>query len=236
MRLLCFSYAGGLASAFFPWTRASFPQIRPVEYPGRGSRWNEPLCRTMPSLIDNLIDDIHAELSTPYALLGHSFGGLVVFHLAHRLKDLGLALPAKLIISAARPPHIRYEERIHDAPPEVVLSKVAEWGGIPQAVLESQELLDLLLPVVRADFTIVENTDHAAAAPLPVPMTVLCGRDDPKVKQTHALAWQQYTTKSFRCRIFPGSHFFLFSPEFSLDIVAEECAPPQAVSLKGMPS
>src|SRR5262245_29976727 len=107
MRLYCFPFAGGTAAVFHGW-RVNPPAgvaVHAVEYPGHGARWGEPADETVEDLAGRLADELHP----PYALLGHSFGALVAFQVARRLRDLGAPAPARLVVSAARAPHLARE-------------------------------------------------------------------------------------------------------------------------------
>src|SRR5262245_15655004 len=108
MRLFCFPFAGGTASSFFDWRQrcADGVEVHPVEYPGRGRRWSETPAETTEVLADTLAGELRTRAEGPYAVLGHSFGALVAFEVASRLRRAGGPAPVRLFVSGARAPHL----------------------------------------------------------------------------------------------------------------------------------
>ena len=69
--------------------------------------------------------------------------------------------------------------------------------------------MERVLPVVRADFVLVERYRAAPQAQLGIPLTVLRGTEDPGVSLENAERWQLRTTAAFRLKDIVGGHFFL---------------------------
>lgn len=220
MRLYCLACAGGTAASFSVWRgRANALDVHAVEYPGRGSRWGEQGPGSLKALAHAVEAEVRSTGDGAYALLGHSLGGLVAFEVARLLFRAGFALPARLCVVAAAAPHIPRRELIHDLPDGEFLKKIVEYGGVPPEVLEHDELLSLVLPIVRSDFGLIEHYAHDVDEPLPIPISVFGGLDDDVVPAADLLAWSAHTTKSFRCRFYPGGHFFLHNPR--LPVIAD---------------
>ncbi|HYH80139.1 MAG TPA: thioesterase domain-containing protein [Longimicrobium sp.] len=216
-RVVCFAYAGGGASAFAPWRAVPGLVVRPMEYPGRESRWGEPAAPALGALVDALADELPDLDAAPWAFWGHSMGALVAFELARRLQARGAALPCHLFVSGARAPHLPPRDPIHHLPAGSFLARLAEYGGIPAAVLENRELLSLLLPVVRHDFGLLERHEFGDSPPLAVPVSAFGGLQDEHVPIGDLLAWSRHTSSSFRPRFLAGGHFFPFA---SIDAMA----------------
>jgi medium-chain acyl-[acyl-carrier-protein] hydrolase len=83
------------------------------------------------------------------------------------------------------------------------------YDGIPQAVLDNPELLELMLPCLRADFTAFETYDYRGEAPLDVPISAFGGDQDGYVRTHEVAGWREQTTGRFRMRVIPGNHFFM---------------------------
>lgn len=171
----------------------------------------ETPCSSVDALIDDLVQGVLPALDGPYALFGHSLGGLLAFELARRLEHAHGRTPQQLFVSGHEAPDLPSEpDRDHLLPDDVFRVRLRELSGTPQEVLDNDDLMELLIPVLRADFA-ASNT-YRLGTPwlrLSCPLTVFGGLDDPEAPPHTLRAWQQRTTGSFRLRLLPGHHFFL---------------------------
>ena len=213
MRLFLFPFAGGGPAAFGKWP-AAFPgtiETWITHYPGRGSRHNDPPIKKLAVLVENIFQAIQPHLDKPFAFFGHSLGGLVAFELARLLRNQNLPQPETLFISACSAPHLPDPHPpIHALPYAEFLKAVEDFNGIPSEVLNFPELLEILLPVLRADFELVENYRYSPNQPsLDIPVIVLGGIDDPRVSKEQLEGWSAQTNSGFKAIYFPGDHFFI---------------------------
>jgi len=216
LRLFCFPYAGAGPNVFSRWARLLPPAVEVcgVALPGRAYRLDERPRDRLGSLADELVSEFLELPAGAFAFFGHSFGGLLCFEVARRLHRLEAPLPAELFVSACPPPHLSPVEReLHRLPDRAFKERLRELGGTPVPVLECPELMDLLLPVLRADLTAFETHCHEPGPPLPVSMTVLGGASDPLVEEATLDGWRRHTCERFAVHVFPGDHFFLHSDE-----------------------
>jgi medium-chain acyl-[acyl-carrier-protein] hydrolase len=79
--------------------------------------------------------------------------------------------------------------------------------------VQNAELLQLLLPTLRADLAVCETYTYAPRAPLACPISVFGGLDDTQVRSDELAAWRDHTCGAFRQQMFPGDHFFLHSAQ-----------------------
>jgi medium-chain acyl-[acyl-carrier-protein] hydrolase len=148
----------------------------------------------------------------PFAFFGHSMGALVAFELARELVRRGGPVPLHLFASGRRAPRVpEREEPIHDLPEPRFTARLRELNGTPEEVLAHPELMDLLVPLLRADFTLHETYVYAPGEPLAIGVTALGGMADPEVSRADLEPWRDETRGLFRLRMFPGDHFFLLS-------------------------
>jgi medium-chain acyl-[acyl-carrier-protein] hydrolase len=215
LRLFCFPYAGAGTSAFRQWS-ADLPidiELCCVELPGRETRYREAPFTRVADLIEAASPFLRPHMSAPFALFGHSMGALLCFELARELRRLGGPAPLHLFVSGALAPHLPDPEPpLHDLPDREFLDEVGRrYDGIPPAVLEHPDLVQLLLPVLRADVTILETYVYRDEPPLDCPMTALGGLDDRHVKREDLAAWSEHTSGPFAMELFPGNHFFIQS-------------------------
>jgi medium-chain acyl-[acyl-carrier-protein] hydrolase len=219
VRLFCFPYAGGSASLFRRWslTLPAHVEVCPVQLPGRESRFREkPFTRCMP-LVEALAEALRPELDKPFAFFGHSMGALLAFELARLLRQLHGLSPVHLFVSGRRAPQTGPDdEQLHSLPDAALLEALGRLKGTPPQILENAELMELLLPMLRADFAVCETYRYTPQPPLSCPITVFGGLHDPKASREHLDAWSGQTSAAFRMRMFAGDHFFLHSVEASL--------------------
>lgn len=214
LRLFCFPYAGGSTTAFLPWLPelSDCVELQLVEYAGHGTRLAEPPFSRLAPLLDDVADAVFPLLDRPFAFFGHSMGGFVSWELAHRLRDEGRPLPTQLFLSAAGAPHTPDpdpDRPIHKLSDARLLRKLEEYNGVASSVLAHRELMQLMLPIVRADFTACETHPFRLGPPLDCPIAAFGGTSDPYVTPDRVEAWHCYTRDRFSFRVLAGDHFFL---------------------------
>ena len=97
---------------------------------------------------------------------------------------------------------------------------IRRYMGIPMQVLREPDLMELLLPMLRADVEMVETYACASEAALDCPITVLGGREDTEARFEELIAWRQHTNQRLQTEILPGNHFFIQSAKKEIvDIV-----------------
>lgn len=210
--LFCFPYAGSGGAGYRRWARGLPPGLAvcPVEYPGRGARWREPLRMG----VDEVAREVGAAIARlptrTFSLYGHSLGALIAFEVARYLRRHGGPSPRHLLVSASGAPHVpNPNPLIHHLSDAELVAALVRYNGIPTLVLENRELLHHLLPVVRADLTAFETYRYVDEAPLDCPIFSYGGRVDPWVHPDRVEGWARQTTRRFRVRMFPGDHFFV---------------------------
>ena len=214
LRLFCFPYAGGSATIYDGWA-AALPadiEVLAVQYPGRGNRFREPLIGSCRDLVAALLPQIRPLLGKPFAFFGHSNGGLVSYELARALQQVGISQQVHHFISAHRAIHLPRSGRImHGLPDAEFVRELASLGGTPQELLASQELLELFLPVLRADFALSETYVFPGGAPLRTNMSVLYGSEDLDVPEHDVLKWAELIDGRIDAQRFEAGHFFVNS-------------------------
>lgn len=211
LRLFTFSYAGGGASVFRQWNRLLAPRIDTysVQLPGRETRFTEPRLTDFSTAVNAIVEALRPSLTRPFAIFGHSMGAMLAFETVRQLRRLNGPMPQHLFVSGCSAPQIREPNTYSQLPDDEFLQKVRKYGGIPDEILHHTELLQLVLPVLRADFQLFESYEFIDEAALDCPITVFGGLDDADAPHDHLTPWRIHTTKAFRLRMFEGGHFYL---------------------------
>ena len=210
-RLFFFPYAGGGPTVFTKWCADLPSHIEGivVHYPGRGSRFNEPAIKDMPRMAADLVQNIQPLLDQPFVFFGHSMGGLIAFELARKLRAQQLPMPNHLFVSACGAPHLPDPNlKIHHLPDDEFINELDKLNGIP-AGLKNPEAMKLLLPIVRADFQLVETYEYHPDEPLNFPISAFGALDDPRVNRERIEAWSIHAKAKFESHFFSGNHFFI---------------------------
>jgi medium-chain acyl-[acyl-carrier-protein] hydrolase len=212
LRLFCFTYAGGGASIYRPWTRELPPEVElcVIQLPGRESRLLEEPYTEMSALVEQLSAALDRYLDIPFAFFGHSMGALVAFELAREIRRRrGLSLVHLFVSGHVAPSIQRRRAPVHQLPASEFVEAIRRLNGTPEQVLENAELMELVLPALRADLALCETYTYVDEAPLGCPISAFGGLADAEVGYDDLRAWQSQTTGQFRLRLFPGDHFYL---------------------------
>jgi medium-chain acyl-[acyl-carrier-protein] hydrolase len=214
LRLFCFPYAGGGASIFRTWSDRlpSEIEVCPVQLPGRQSRMREPPFTQLSLLVERLSTALRPYLNVPFAFFGHSMGALISFELARQLRRQYQLCPLHLLVSSFRAPHIpdRFPP-IHTLPEPAFIQALRRLNGIPLEILQNTEMMQLILPTLRADSALCEAYTYSPEYPLDCAISAFGGFQDYRVSYDELADWRGQTRSFFWLRMFPGGHFFLNS-------------------------
>ncbi|NES82453.1 MAG: thioesterase [Moorea sp. SIO2B7] len=225
LRLFCFPPSGAGAFLFRSWCNHLPPQIEvwAVRLPGRENRLREPFFTEIASLVKTLAPILLPYLQDcPFAFFGHSVGALISFELARQLRLYKCRSPLYLFLSARRAAHIPTDYLLHKQSDVVLIEKLRKYGGTPEIVLQSTEMMNLFLPIFRADLTLNETYIYSPESPLDCPMTVFGATEDTVATREQLEQWVEHTCNTFDLQMFPGSHmFFKDRPELLLKTISD---------------
>lgn len=210
VNLICFGSAGSGGSQFLPWNRLAPPGLRVlgVQLPGREFRHREPLCMELEPLVRSLADAV-AQTAAPFALFGHSFGALLAFETARRLRAQGRRQPLHLFVAGRAAPQLPLAyPRVDDLPEAEFIEIVRRFGGTDPQILGDSEPLKAFLPAIRADLRINADYRYRPAPPLELPVTALRGSHDPVCSRAELSPWRETTRAQASTLEWDGAHFF----------------------------
>ncbi|NEB40850.1 alpha/beta fold hydrolase [Streptomyces sp. SID14515] len=211
-RLLVLPHAGGSASFYHSWGTSfdSATEVLVVRYPGRHDRLADPCAETMEELADQvtaallpLLDDV------PTVLFGHSMGGSLAHEVALHLNDGHGVRPAALHVSSRKPPHRVTPRSLYTQGDEALIEEVRRLGGTDEALLTDPDLREIVLPAIRADFTIVGTYGPRAARPVDCPLYAYVGDEDADTSVADMSCWSDVASGEFHLDVLPGGHFYL---------------------------
>lgn len=218
LNLICFPYAGGGAQLFNNWQRAlgaaTDIQVYAVQYPGRGSRVREQPFTDCSAMVRAFLPHLLPVLNKPFALFGHSMGAIIAFHVTRVLQQQHGLKPERLIVSGRHAPHVSVDEpKTYNLPDKEFMEELRRLNGTPAEVLAHPELMQLMLGIIRADFTLTQTYTYEPGPPLACPLSVFGGLGDFDVTREHLEAWCELSSGACMVRMFEGDHFFIQSEE-----------------------
>ena len=234
--LYCFAHAGSSTTIFRGW-QPLLPAnvlLRPVELPGRGGRASESLVSDYTQLVDQLAEEVAADLalhrkrlpSPPaYAAYGHCAGAAFGFGVCSRVTELLSQAPERCFFSAGQPPHIPKPARstMSDA---LLTAELRSLSGMAPGVVDNPELLSHYLPILRADFAAHEQSERDGHRRLDCPLTLFAARNDGLPAEA-VWAWQGYTAHPVHQVVLRGGHFsVLRSPGEMLARIRDDLTAP----------
>ncbi len=221
-RLICFAHAGAGASFFKPWANSLEDHIElcAVQLPGRENFYSQPLITSFEDVMDLILPGLLRLSDLPYAFFGHSFGGLLAFEATCRLAA-HTSTPKILAVSAVRAAHLPDTRKLASLPDAELLESISDLGGSPASAMKNPELMQIALPILRADFACIESYTRPPENVRITPAIWACGgAADPWVNTQSLGAWSRHAGGDFKLRLYPGGHFYVteHGPSLAADI------------------
>lgn len=214
LRLFCFPYAGGGTTIYSDWADLLPMAIELVciQPPGRGTHFNTSCINDMELMTSQLASAITPLLDKPFVFFGHSLGSRVAFELAAKLKSLNYNLPNHFIASGSRAPHKRVNKRpIHNLTNKEFIAELKRLNGTPTVILENQELMEFLMPMLRADFEIAYSHQYEGKQKINCPVSIFGGTEDKDVSLDDLNSWTDLFSQENEIQTFKNGHFFIDS-------------------------
>jgi medium-chain acyl-[acyl-carrier-protein] hydrolase len=214
LRLFCFPYAGSGSSTFATWGRNLPVQVEvcAIQLPGRENRLAEPPYTSIAPLAEALEEALRPYLDKPFAVFGHSNGALIGFEFIRQLRRLGRPQPLQFFPSGCRAPQLPSSEPpIYNLPDAEFIDEIRRANGTPEEIFKHEELMKLVLPLLRADYTMHDLYAYTDEGPLDCPIAAFAGHDDPLATGDQTAAWRTQTRGEFKFHVLPGDHFFIRS-------------------------
>lgn len=216
LRLFCFPYAGGGAMIFRKWAEGlpSTVEIAALRLPGREGRLREEPFTTLADMLKTINEVLQPYLDKPFAFFGHSMGAVIGYEWARMLKaERGLE-PVHLFVSGRRAPQFPEDDpHTYALPKPEFIEEIKRLNGTPKEVFDHPELMEMMIPLLRADFSVCQRYEYTPGPPLNCPITAYGGLSDTGVTRETLEGWREHTASTFTLRMLEGDHFFLNSSQ-----------------------
>jgi medium-chain acyl-[acyl-carrier-protein] hydrolase len=215
LKLFCFSHAGGSTVGFTRWKKLLDPRITlyQVELNGRGKKGNLPFYTGIDEAVEDLSSYIMNEAgSEPYAFIGHSMGTIIAYEMCHYLKQIGFREPEAVVFSGRSAPDVKLEENhIHHLADELFIEEIKKLGHSPAELFQNPELLQIFVPILKADYRLIETYLYKERAPLKSDFFLFTGKEDIDTStEQFKEKWAIHTEGLCEFHVFEGGHFFLY--------------------------
>ncbi len=227
VNLICLPFAGGNKYSYREYESKMPASVKmmPLDYPGRGSRMREPMLTCMTRITDDLYRQVRNCVDLqPYAIYGHSMGGLAAFLLTHKLMRHRHRAPLHLFITGTTGPSAlsRCSIKRHKLDKKAFIGEIINLDGMPEEILRNEEMMEYFEPILRSDFTATETFVYEELPGLSIPMTVVTGTEE-DMKMEDILLWQKETSHPVDFRQMTGKHFFIFQhTEEMIEVITEQ--------------
>ena len=101
-------------------------------------------------------------------------------------------------------------------PHAAFIAELRALEGTPPAVFEHEDLLELVLPILRADIRAAEDYVLTSGPPLEIPIFAYGGIADTETPPAKIEPWRAQAAGAFATRFFAGGHFFVHGAEPAL--------------------
>ena len=221
MRLIAIPYAFGNSNIFSDFFAALDTKLNAVsvEYPGHGRRIDEDLIQSMKGLVDDAFVQIKDYIKTgeSYCLFGYSMGGLVAYELFYKIKSEGLNPPSHIfILGTPEPSYQREKKPFETYTVEQIRKELKEYGGTPEILLQIDEFIELMAPIVKADNIILRDycdfvltDEYNNRGSVDCGITVVRGSKEEELEHCKE-EWEKGIGHEIVYLLIEGEHFFLF--------------------------
>ena len=211
LRLFCFPYAGGSVAIYSEWIKkiGDDTELVAIQLPGRSERMFEDRVDNMDKLVDILYKQMSSTLHEPFAFFGHSMGGLIAYALEKKIEQFSSYKAEYIVISATKPLPSSIKVKKHTLSDEDLTQVLREHKASPEEVLNSKEMMEMILPTVRADYKLIETYNMPSSSSLESKLVIFNCEED--IEKDTIYEWQKYFKSDLVYKTFDGGHFFIHS-------------------------
>lgn len=209
IRLFCLPYAGAGATIYARWDQffSSKIAVCPVALPGREQRSSEPHIDNAQRLAQMIFEGIKGEIDTPYAIFGHSMGGIISYELTKKICESGMRKPEVLFLSGTALHFPEDRKQIYKLSDDAFAKHLIEMGGTYETLVNMEKFRQCFFPILRNDYKLAE-TYQCSEQRLPCKIHGFAGTKDQEILNEYTLQLKNYTD-NFELTYYNGGHFFI---------------------------
>ncbi|KAF7771887.1 hypothetical protein PCIT_a1845 [Pseudoalteromonas citrea] len=212
VRLVCFPYAGGNSSSYQRLAKSlpSWVQLVTLDLPGRGSKAHQLAYTDAEKLVADMLDFYPNNAECPVIFYGHSLGARLAYALASRLYDREAILPDMLIVGASRAPHLSVlHQHYASLDDDAFIARVRQLGDPSSTLLDDPQIRNIYLPMLRADFTLVDSFQNQILSALPIQGIAISAEADVAVSSEQSQGWELYFEQFTHYSLANADHLFV---------------------------
>lgn len=220
-KLVLLPYAGGSGMFYRHWNKFLDDQVilSPIELPGRGLRYKEPLCDNFNDTINCIFPDVQSAIENDdYIFFGYCIGTVIVYELFKQIADKGLKHPFHCMLCAHPAPNLPLKgEKYEDMLEEELMIEWMRGSDITNKELSQKPYLYKLFEVWKSDCRMMDS--YVFTNPIykfDCDITIINGTDDELYTEKELNSWRNYTTGNCYSFLVEGSHDFMKKNELAL--------------------
>lgn len=208
--LVCFHFAGGSAQSFLPWRKhvEGRYDLVAAELPGRGRRFGEAFTSSIHEAAARFAEDALLLPSKKLVFVGHSLGALLAYETADAMRGQGGRQPLGLVVVGRPSPDVDRSGRgLPDASMPAMRRYLQDLAGTPEAILRDDAYMNMMRPILQADFDLLRSYRYRRRPALDIPLHVVGAIHDHAVEFESMLGWSRLSTGDHSLSLVDGGHF-----------------------------
>ncbi len=177
---------------------------------GNKNRRNEEVPSTIQELAKNIAEEnIDLFKSKPSVFFGHCFGALVAYEVSLILKKENCSPVLIVTASSESPRKSDMEISLKNSSIEKIADLFIDIEYMPESSRNNKIYLDFFMPVLKTDYTLVEDYIPDLSEKCECPILAVYGNEDEKTRADEVRKWADFTESSFSEKEYSGGHFFV---------------------------
>ncbi|MCI4188442.1 alpha/beta fold hydrolase [Dickeya dianthicola] len=224
--VICIPFAGAGASSFREFSKFSDKvEFIPIQLPGREKKFLEPLSINLHEVVDSLVQECILKLDTskPTIIFGHSLGAILAYEITRHLVLHNVDITSLVVSGSPGPWDLRTRKATGLSDDEFI-KKVQEFADFRHASMSDPTILELVLPILKADVQMHEEYEPGYLSPIAVSIKAIRGNEDLLVSDYDLTTWSKASTLPIESIVFRGGHMYIYEQVKEIVSLLEDLA------------